>query len=251
MTNPGQLAAAINGEQTTKTPTLRLRQGTVQAVFKVQLSAPGDPQVETSGYLVDLTLAGDGSVIVPGVNTLSNYVPQVGDSVWVLVNDVDLLVLDKVPAAGASVFSNVVRSYVPGRGSIFTSGNAANPNNVTFGQVGGPSLSVDISESGFFMMGMSAVIEPVADADGAFNEGLVAMSVTITPLENPDGNRPTIVAEMAAALVYQGPVGSQLCASRVHLGAGLYPGPYSFAARWGAGPSFGAMERRELWVLPL
>lgn len=247
-TSTGKLAAAMTPDTGTKVPTLRLRQGMVQSITVVY---EDEAASQSSGYLVDITLAGDEDVVISDVSTVSDYVPQVGDTVWVLVNDVDLIAMDRAGPVGPSVFSNAARGYVEGRGSIPYSASSADPNLIEFDTAGGPIVTALIPETGWFLMGVSAVLEPVANVGGGSTEGLVAMSVTIAPLENPGRNRPTIVAEMSAALAYHGPPGSQLCASRVHLGAGLFPGWYQFAPRWGAGPTSGAMQFREIWVLPL
>jgi hypothetical protein len=71
-------------------PTPRMRQA---AVVSVQA---GPPQTVT------MHLAGDTSTDIVGIRHLDSYVPVAGDTVWVLQNDSDYLIIGRLGVAGAA-----------------------------------------------------------------------------------------------------------------------------------------------------
>lgn len=73
------LVNQIKGE--TKIPTLRLRQGRVVGI-------------NTSPNSVDVQIAGDTNTL-PKVRYLASYTPTNSDTIWLLANGSDLLVIGK------------------------------------------------------------------------------------------------------------------------------------------------------------
>jgi hypothetical protein len=249
----GKTATAIQGESATDVPKLRLRQATVSAVTMQPLE--GYDTVQTTGYLVDLILAGDEEAILPEVMTLSNYIPHVGDACWCLVNDTDIVAVDRV-SGGPSLFSNTARVFTEGSGTIQQGRGEPDlsPDALDFTTTaGGLGTTAMISESGVWMMGFSAVLAPNwADFTGA-TESIAAMSVTTVKQSAAEvgGIDYVIPAESLVSWMIQGPDGAQFMASYIFLGAGLDPGQHAFTPQFASTPGVSAMKWRELWVIPL
>lgn len=254
MTGPavdaGKTTKAIEGESATDVPKLRLRQATVTAISMEILE--GYDTVQTTGFLVDLNLADDDTdASLPGVMTLSNYVPRVGDTCWCLTNDTDIIAIDRV-SGGPSLFSNVSRVFTEGGGTIQHGDETAiDPDTLNFNTtLGGVGTDAMISESGTWMMGFSALLAP--NWTNTLNaESLCAASVTIIKDNEPGNPGYTIAAEPLVSMMIQGADGTQFQATRIFTGWGLNPGLHHFLPKWASTPGISAMKWRELWVIPL
>ena len=82
-TNQGRLARTIRGGTQQRVPEIALRQGTVTAAGTTTCT---------------VTIGGD-STEVDECRFLAWYVPTVGDSVWIIINGFDTIVLGKLAGA--------------------------------------------------------------------------------------------------------------------------------------------------------
>lgn len=98
--DPDRQARAIRKDKPVKTAPLERRQGVVTAV-------------DVAGGTCTIIL-GDSGTEIPDVIHLSNYVPQVNDTVSVLVQGSDMYVLDRTSNLGPSVISSVRQASVLG-----------------------------------------------------------------------------------------------------------------------------------------
>lgn len=86
--DPDRVARVITGksDQAVTAPPAELRQGIITAV-------------DAPNARVDVQIGGN-SAVIPGVAHLSNYLPAVNDTCWVMVNGPDLVVLDRTATPG-------------------------------------------------------------------------------------------------------------------------------------------------------
>jgi hypothetical protein len=217
--------------------------------------------------LVDIVLADEG-LILYDVERSSNYTPTVGDDVWVLQAGPDLIVLDRTGNFGPSAFAGFGWGY---GGADLKVGNLsqtnaalndptgfaiefiASPPQVLAGTgpiniiTGTPLDPVVVGQSGMVMIGVSAYIQPTADADGTITSGTGICSVRIAPTNGAY----LITGHPTLGVTYTGPVGTGATVSAVHLGGGLDPGPHSFTLVQANIGSYVAYAHRWIWVLPL
>jgi hypothetical protein len=236
------------------TPDLNLRYGTVVNWSKV------------SG-LVDLQLVDEG-LILYDVERLSNYIPTVGDQVWVLVAGPDMIVLDRTANGGPSLFAQVATGY--GGDTIqvlngFDLVSALNDDTMEwqfaprlvaaqvaatqYGAFGASVGSQDIyiGPSGMCMIGVSAYMQAVADADNAFLNGTGMVSFSIRALSGAY----TVPPHPIFGVSYSGAVPSGASVGTVHLGGGLDPGPHLFQLWQAAVGCYFGFGYRWIWVMPL
>jgi len=134
--DPDRQARAIRKDKPVKVAPLERRQGVVTAV-----DIPGGTCT---------IILGDSATEIPDVIHLSNYIPNVGDTVAVLVQGSDMYVLDRTSNLGPSVISTVDQSSVLTEDSTTSTLYAPMAN--------GPSLTdVPVGPSGRLLVQISSL----------------------------------------------------------------------------------------------
>lgn len=216
--SPDQQARAMRKDRPVKGPSPELRQGLVTDVD----IAAGRCTIRLGGSDVD----------VPGVKHLSNYRPQVDDSCWILVNQYDLLVLDRTTNLGPSVISNTKKN------TVLEEDNTTSTNWSYFTQ--GPNITdISVSPSGRLLLQVSAFIRPL------YTTGVAYMSVVLNHREFEY----VILPDDTSALAIEG---GNASASKVILFTGLPPGMYTASTVYRSNDGTGmAARNRHVWALPL
>lgn len=239
-----------------RTPDINLRYGKVVSY---------DP----NSQLADVTIGGD-TLILEDVEHLSNYLPTVGDDVWILVSGPNTIILDRTEYFGPSTWSqwgwggdtdSTIRNLNDFQRSVDVlkepTGNLISWNSqptpaiwaysqgLTISQ--GGSLWVNVGQSGVIVIGVSAYITPVADAGGTLTAGTGMCSVMMEPASK----KYIVYPHPAFGVTYSGAVGTGARLSTIKLGGGLDPGPHRFSLQYAALDCYMGYALRSLWVLPL
>lgn len=221
--------------------------------------------------LVDITLADD-SLVLFDVERLSNYIPAVGDDVWVLVSGPDMVVLDRTANSGPSLFSQVAWGYggpdikvINGfdnqsvmtelNGTAFTWMGPITPaqSNIRYTTIGTSVYAIGdsnvyIGPSGMCITGVGGYIQPVQDADGSSVSGTGQISVRII---KPGAGGYTVPPHPLWGVTYTGPVETGAALGNVFLGGGLDEGPHNFALLQASVNCYVAYGHQWIWVVPL
>lgn len=224
-------ARTIKGDEPVRSPTLERRQGKIVAV-------------DVANAKVDLTLGGD-TVVIPGVSHISNYRPQVDDTVWVDVNGPDLLALDRIGALGPSVIDTAASAEVT---------TAQTRTSTSYGDLStvGPSVQVSVSPSGRLLVQVFAWVEAIVDGSAAVGGAMgIALSGANT-LSASDSEALIIFLDLICGVAIAG--NTTVGASKTAFLSGLNPGLTTITAKYrsiGTGGDPVEFGLRQLWALPL
>lgn len=211
----GRLAAALtNKNSKSKAPAYALQKGVVTDINY----SDGTVSVLYRGKTVD------------NIPSNSNYVPQIGDTVWMDVNGNSTpRITDRAGFVGPSVFSNVEVASVAASESLTTT---TYTDLATFG----PSVTTTIGPSGTALVTVSANILTPSNSTGA------SMAAEVSGASS-------VAASDGRSLMTDG----SMNASRTALLTGLTPGVNTFTAKyrsWNSGDT-GTFSNRIIWVVPL
>lgn len=243
------------------TPDLNLRLGRVTKF---------DPY----SLLCDLVLSGD-NLELESVDRFANYSPTVGDLVWVLVSGPDLLVVDRAEGfakkftdielatamldgnfgnnpKGPSMFasaSGVSAAFASAVNStdIYPAGTPIEGIALGSGAGGNqPQVITNVGPSGRVLMTLSVNIQIESGLDGA-TEGTGVAAVQISA---QDGSYTITATPDYSGVVYAGPVGSSVSATRMAVFL-VDSGPTVFAMRSAGIGATCRFSYRQLGILPL
>lgn len=210
------------------TPGLNLRYGTVVGY-------------NATTQLVDITLS-DGGLILEDCDHLSNYIPTIGDHVYVLVFGPQLIVVDRLSSdgEGPSLFANATYGNAPTTGLFLNAdfaaaGDYANiqfdipPGFTLAGQnVTDPVLGTyfnpvtNVGVSGQIILAVSCFMQIYTDASNTPMTGTGYCSPWITPVSNAYDIPP----EVAFSVAFSGSTGQAAMVSNLVIVEGLDPGPH-------------------------
>ena len=211
------------------TPGLNLRYGTVVGY-------------NATTQLVDITLS-DGGLILEDCDHLSNYIPTIGDHVYVLVFGPQLIVLDRLSSdgEGPSLFSNATWGIAPTTGLFLNADFAAAGDyaNVQFDIPPGFTLAgkneynaalgqdyfnpvTNIGVSGQLILAVSCYMQIYTDAEGSTMSGTGWCSPWITPVSGAYDVPP----EIAFSVAFTGTTGQGAMVSNLTIVEGFDPGPH-------------------------
>lgn len=182
----------------------------------------------------------DGGLILEGCTHFSNYIPTIGDVVYVLVFGPELIVMDRLAdgGTGPSMFTNA--AYGSGDSTLRSNADyaaAGDVNNIVFDipppfvfaghfedTIVGPENigPVNIGVSGQIILAVSCYMQMGADGNGANATGTGYCSPWLTPTNNAYDVPP----EVAFSCVYTGATGTGAMVSNLTIVQGFDPGPH-------------------------
>jgi len=221
--DPDRQARAIRKDKPVKVAPLERRQGVVTAV-------------NVAGGTCTIIL-GDSGTEIPDVIHLSNYVPQVNDTVSVLVQGSDMYVLDRTSNLGPSVISTVQQQSVLTEDFTTSTLYEALPN--------GPGLSgVIVGPSGRMLVQISSL---------AYSQQSNTLALCGVRLIHTEFDFTVDPMAVTSQIVYSySSAGLGVAASKVNMYQGLPPGEYTMSMMFASSSGNACyFSNRHIWAMPL
>lgn len=245
------------GDQPPDSVNLRLTQCVIKETYDRAFVYPwpdGVPEDDPNTFFrgvdrVDISMTEAAEYTVQGVPVFSNYKPEKGDKAWLLVNDVDLVVVDRVCDFGPGLFTRTVRGLtVPSATRVFGAvwpSPATNPETIPNIGDGFIMNSVDaiMSNSGSYMVGFNATMKIIASTpqSPASAAGLILCHLRIVSPTYPEGTQYQLIDPYNMNVAFSGAIGAQARMGKVWMGEGLGPGCTGSRCTAESGPRRGTL----------